>query len=91
MADKFLLADAERKQDWPQAHRDAEKGGKKSENVGLWQHGTGSNRDPSLRSEDVTRLPKGDLFVSELIAFSVAFCEKTKKSQSLRMTMLTAS
>jgi hypothetical protein len=45
-----------------------------------------TNRDPALRSEDVTKLAKGDFFVSKLIIFSAAFCGKTKKSQPLRMT-----
>jgi hypothetical protein len=91
MADKFLLGDAGRKEGWPREHRDAEKGGKKSEKVGLCHHVEGSKRDPSLRSEDVTKLPKGDFFVSDFIVFSVASAKKTKKSQPLRMTMLIAS
>jgi hypothetical protein len=38
----------------------------------------------SLRSENVTLLRHGDFFVSKLIVLSAAFCEKTKKSQTLR-------
>jgi hypothetical protein len=36
-------------------------------------------RHPSLRREDVTQLAKGDFFVSKLIVFSIAFCEKNNK------------
>src|ERR1700683_380287 len=50
MADKFWLGDAGRKEDSPQGHGDAEKGGEKSEKVGLCHRGGESKTDPSLRS-----------------------------------------
>jgi hypothetical protein len=34
--------------------------------------------DPSLRSEDVIKLPKGDFFVPKLLVFSITFGRKTK-------------
>jgi len=39
-----------------------------------------------LRSEDVTLLRYDDFFASKPVVFSATFCEKSKKSQPLRMT-----
>src|SRR5438445_12821775 len=40
----------------------------------------------AIRSEDVTLLRFDDFFASKPIVFSGTFCEKSKKSQPLRMT-----
>jgi hypothetical protein len=44
------------------------------------------NRDPSLRSEDVTKLRKGDFSHLNSLFSALFFCVKTKNSQPVRMT-----
>ena len=44
------------------------------------------SRARARRSEDVTLLRYDDFFASKPVVFSPAFCEKSKKSQALRMT-----
>jgi len=47
---------------------------------------TQSKENSSLRSECVTKLRFGDFVALKPIVFSTTFCEKSKKSQPLRMT-----
>jgi hypothetical protein len=47
-----------------------------------------SNQSPSLRSEDVIKLPKSDSFVPKLLVFSITFGRETKKSQPLGLAPL---
>jgi hypothetical protein len=47
--------------------------------------GGGKEKSAGLRSEVVTLFKYGGFFASKLIVFSVAFCQKSKKSQPLSM------